>query len=422
MSWSSKLKNLTYSTVIAYSASLLSFLILVMLVRAIGAEQYYLVAMGLAAGGILMPLTNLSAARTFVRDTIVVSDQELSKIVSHILSAQLTVTAIALIATLLASYFVDQHWSNRISFVLYGIWMGITGLAPSSWYDLKNRTLLQNSLNLGERLISIAAIAIVSMLPVEKDLILILGSILLIIRVLSTVTQVLLWNRLYGHGKLVIRVVFPSLNSKGISVVVTLTLVATAILTHGNQLILGLSPEKGQLAAYSLAFQMVSLIFLCQTQILRVANTWISKTCIDQLSIIKHLFYSGGSVAAFSLVLGGLLMLLTPALPALFNDPRFIQISNHLPVLCCWMTLVGFGRCVTQYLLELHLEANYLITGLSGGLLALLMGFLFVPKYGATAVGIILLLSHLLMISVNFMHLIKHVNRKSKLRLNGAVL
>jgi O-antigen/teichoic acid export membrane protein len=187
--------------------------------------------------------------------------------------------------------------------------------------------------------------------------------------------------------------------------------VASAFLTYGNQLLLAHN-NPTELSSYSLAFQMMMGVFLFQGQAIRLSSTSIMEACGSQKALLQSLAQNAGILFAGSTVLALGAWIAIQALPYILVDARFETMSKIALPLCIWVSLTGLGFSISQHSLALEQERFLLCTSLAGGFIALLLGSLFIPDYGALAVAVILLIVHSGMMVVNAIWLLYSINTK----------
>jgi O-antigen/teichoic acid export membrane protein len=407
------MKKILSNLTISYLSSFLGFLILMLSARMLGAEQFAWVAIGIAVGGFAMPLINLGSERTFVRDALAIDDAlAVEQMIIKSFGMCVTITLIITLIIGIGSFVYANDVIDAIAIGTFSLWAALQGLYPSAWFDFLLETKKQNLIVLGERVTGLVFIAGGAVLlhhyfqiRAVAGLPAILGSILLAIRIVSITTQVKTWWYKFGKTRFKWHLSFPRRNVGGINFRVTMAVFFNALLTYGNQLVLGAGGNKTELAAYGLAFQIISLIFLFQAIALRLVNRKIANVCILRQGILYSVITNGLFLGGGSAVLAGGAFIITKYLPLILADNRFEIMSQFIPLLCIWAVVVGFGQCISQHLLTLKQESFYLVITIFGGITALCLGLLYVPLYGGLAVALILLSVHGFSIMMSFLRL-----------------
>lgn len=411
-----KFKALMYNLLISYTNSFFGFAIFIMLARLLNADDYSMVAIGVAAGGFIAPLLDLGAAKTFVRDAVSTEDSsEIDKLVVSNINMRISVAFIVIFCLFIFSFLYMDEFEKALNIVVLSLWAGVLGLYPTSWFDYKHKTSSQNLCVLFERFIVLILIGLFLLVDVQENILLI-SLLLLLTRIASISYQVRLWLIKYSSIKFSFKFTIPRMNSAGVNIFFTIALLSNALLTYGNQLIYGKSGDASELSAYSLSFQLISLIFLFQSQAIRVLNRDISETnkTNDNVKILRHLFLHCIFIMIVSAIFSIIIFYMSDYVPLLLGDKRFEAISKFMPILCVWIVIVGAGQVITQYLLEIKEEYFYLRTSVLSGLIAFILGVIFIPEYGAISIALILIVVHVFSISVNTSRLLYMKLYKSK--------
>lgn len=400
------MKKLLINLLLNYSTTFVSFIIILLLAQILGAENFSWVALGVAIGGFIVPLVNLGSDRTFVRDAIDWTKVRLIKDLIILNFGQrvfvLLPVAMVLIATL---YFLTDTLSDAVSLLCFSLWAGLIGLYPASWFDYSGEIKTQNLILLGERLTSLAMIGIFYFYTSSTSVILIIGTCLLGIRSLSIIFQIKTWWSRHVNSPFRLILMIPQQNKNGINLDVTLATLANAVLTYGNQLLLAANRNPSELSAYGLAFQMMMIVFLFQGQVIRLTSKSIVEACRSNKDILSSLAYDVWLLFVGSAILALGAWIVLQILPYFLQDVRFEVMSKFAIPLCIWVILAGVGLAISQYNLALNQDRLYLLTAIGGAVVALLLGFLFIPHYGAFAVAVILLFVHGTIISLNALRL-----------------
>jgi O-antigen/teichoic acid export membrane protein len=187
--------------------------------------------------------------------------------------------------------------------------------------------------------------------------------------------------------------------------------VASAFLTYGNQLLLAHN-NPTELSSYSLAFQMMMAAFLFQGQAIRLSSRSIMEACGSHKALLQSIAQNAGILFVGSTILAFGAWIAIQVLPHILADARFETMSKIALPLCIWASLTGLGFSISQHSLALEQERFLLFTSLAGGFIALALGLLFIPDYGAFAVAVILLIIHSGMMVVNAIWLLYSIKVK----------
>ncbi|MFK5892769.1 MAG: oligosaccharide flippase family protein [Pseudomonadota bacterium] len=399
--------------IISYSSSFIGFVIILLSARLIGAEQFSWIAVGLAIGGFIIPLISLGSEQTFVRDAVIANNSDtVEQIVISSFCTRVTVALLVSLLLFLGSLGYTDSLLDCVAVISLSLWVGLQGLYPSSWFDYQHATRRQNIIVLVERTVSLSFVLGIYILPLSFRTAALIGVLLLTTRLLSIVIQVSIWWSAYAKHPFQMRLLFPIRKMPGINFRVTFTLVSNAILIYGNQLILGRSAGSVDLSSYSLAFQVICLIFLYQALVIRLLSRQIADVCASKAKILRTAFSYAILAAGGSIILGLIAIEIVRYLPLFLADDRFKLMSQFMPLLYVWVVIVGAGQVISRFLLVLHQETFYLASSIVSGLFALPLGLLLIPSYGGIAVAAILLTVTGVVVILNTSRLIHVVRSK----------
>lgn len=408
------MKKLSINLLLSYSSTVVGFLIILLLARAMGAENFSWVALGLAIGGFIVPLLNLGSDRTFVRDAVVRAQTDtIDKMALANLSPRLfMVLPISVILVSLTLLFTDSI-NDAISLTGFSLWAGLIGLYPASWFDYSHDVRRQNLIVLSERAVSLLLICGFYTYASSAGGILAISTCLLATRSFSIFLQIRMWW--LHHASIVLRInlALPRQNTNGINFYITIATVANAFLTYGNQLLLATNNNPTELSSYSLAFQIIMIVFLFQSQAIRISSRSIMEACRSKGALLRSIISNSAILFIGSTILAFGAWVAIQLLPYFLADPRFETMSKIAIPLCIWVVLGGVGLSISQHSLALSQERFILLTSIIGGIIALYLGSLFIPDYGALSVAIILLIVHFSMILVNTMWLLYGIKSQS---------
>ncbi len=384
------MKKLSINLFLSYSSALLSFFIILLLARLLGAENFSWVALGLAVGVFVTPLINLGSDRTFVRDAVGAAGTVDSMVASNI-GQRLFICLGVSIVLVVASNLYTSNLADAISMVSLSLWAGLLGLYPTSWFDYSHDTRRQNVFGLSERVCNLILIGILYLYTQDVSETFLIGLLLLSIRIFFICLQMKSWWARHASINFRLKLSPPKRNGDGINFQITIAGVANSCVTHGSQLILSANNEPAELSSYSLAIQLMTMVFLFQGQALRLTTRSIAEACRTQSGAVRSVIYNSSFLFLGSLILAVGAWISIEFLPYFLKDPRFEVMSQYSPILCIWIVIVGLVMSITQHNIALNQESFYLAVAIFSGVTSLLLGLLFVPEYGAYAGALILL-------------------------------
>jgi len=411
----SSIKFFLINAGISYINSFLAFVTFLLLARLLGAVEYSKVAIAIAVGGFLIPILNLGSSKTFVRDAVKVNNiSSVALLAQQTINMRITVTLSSVVMLLIGgAYIYNSNIEMILAFVFLSSWVGLLGLYPTSLFDFVHKTSLQNINVMIERLLVVLLVATLILLDGIIEGLVFISFALLIVRIFSIYSQLSMWWKWNSKINFKFNVKYPNINSSGVNLIFTLSMLSNALYIYGNQLILATTNDPIGLSSYSFAYQLIGLVFLFQVQAIRVLNRSISETCCYNLDkVLKLILIHSGLLIALSLVASGTVYFASQYLPEILNDSRYQGINEFLPYLCVWVVIAGFGQVIVQYLLEFRQEKFHLLISFLSGISAFILGLILVPIYGAMAVAIILLCIHSLAITLYCIRLIYVIHKK----------
>ena len=380
---------------LAYASSILSLLTTLLVARAAGPENYSSFALGLAAGGMFAVLSNLGMQLTFVRDAVrSTSTRAVVEIAYEGLSRRLSAYLLIALCLLGAAFLLlGNSFSEGSQVFLVACWAGLIGLYPHAWYDHDHRSHEQLKVVLGERMATLILVG-GALLMAGGQALLLVAFIMLLVRLVSVVWQVQQWKGFHREDASAarVRLVNPMRQARGTSVAVMIPLFANTLLTHGTQLFLVGYENPVEIAVYSIAFSLMSVVMISQGQFIRFINRQVAESLKTDgraslgIAIRRYCVWMGGA----SLLVGTVLYLVSPLLVFVLGDARYIGLQPLLIPLAGWIAVIGIGKVVTQYLIEMNQERYYLVNGILGSGIALGLAAWLVPLYGGMAVATIL--------------------------------
>lgn len=399
MAHATKLKALFYAGL----SGVLSLTLAIQCARIFGAREYSWFVLGLAVGSLLIPLLNLGADRTLVRDlTQLSNDVSRSRLVARNLVVRIGVlVALSLLIALVACYYNDGVNGHGVSLWAISLWALLQGLYPFSLYDYKKLTSAQNKLTVFERVLALAMVYLFALLG-NNDGMVLLAFLLLMSRLLSLFVQYYIW----AAQRTSLRYDFSELSmekEKGINFSVAVVQVSSAIVFYANQFYLKSGNHVEQLAMYGMILQIINVALVFQGQSLRLVSKEISDTCRHpSKEKIDYFFRHVKIIAGVSVVFSMITWVCVWLVSVFLHRSDFKGMDIIAVPLCIWTIFAGVGLVVSQYLIGLNCDKNYLKINVVGGGGSLLLGYVFVPQYGAMSAALILLLVHGAMILAQF--------------------
>jgi O-antigen/teichoic acid export membrane protein len=172
---------------------------------------------------------------------------------------------------------------------------------------------------------------------------------------------------------------------------------ANLLVTHANQLLVEQTQGAAELAYYAVAFQIAALVILLQGQVIRWLTPRISAvTRAGVRAEVMRRTLRRYAAAMFAITAATVfpLLIATREWLGLCFAPEYQAAAWPLRILCVWLLLYGPALVVNQFLLGLRLNRAYLAVAVTGGVIAILLGWVLVPRYGAVGVAVTLLVSH----------------------------
>jgi O-antigen/teichoic acid export membrane protein len=390
---------------VSYASSLLGFLITLLVARILGAEEFAWVAAGNALGGFIAPLTMMGSELAFARDAVTLSERSaVQAMIENTFNMRVTVMLGVFVLLAIGAPFFTPTLSDSIATVLLASWAGMQGLSTAAWFDNVGLTTLHNRIVLGERIVAIALIFGMLLLPVQAHTALLAGTTLFLTRALFVVVQVRRWIAVSTGAAFRVRLKIPQ-RHVGNNLRVTAAALSTGLFLYGNQLLLG--NDRIELASYGVAFQVMGAIFVFQGQSARMLSRNIAETCNHGAGIARSLMRDVLLVACVSALLSAAAFVLIQVLPGLLSDPKYEAATRVAPLLCAWVVIAGAAMVIVRYLVALHEESFYLALTVTCGIGAVILGWLIVPTYGGRAVAAILIVVHMSIVCAGLFRILR---------------
>lgn len=389
-----------------YGQAGISFLVNFWLARKLGATEYGVLGYGLLVGQICTIVIGYSSERTLVRDLVQSEDRNAMLSASLVLRGVMGLLVVGYCAVW--ALVSDSLGTKAIPVLLCSCWGAFSALSARGWLDSQYQMHLHAAVQFAERAFYAGCAVVLVIFAYDRNYAIVAAACLLIARFISLLVE-------WGFA---LRTFKPRLGRFGENLkflilqnsLILAAAIANLFMTHANQLQLERYFGTGELAAYAIAWQMILMVQLFQSQMVRllaprtaeltdVANS----TGAIRMVLLRYMVYM--------LIASGLLLLpvvlVAPWGIASFLNDEYMAAVPVLRVLALWALLYGPGLVLNQFLLGLRLQKTYfVITILSGGL-ALVLGQLFVPTYGAQSVAWVLLGCHTCSMAAQFVIVIR---------------
>lgn len=389
---------------IGYANGFLGFFTTLCLAKLLGAQGYSWVALGLAIGAFLFPLLDFGTERSFAKAAVALGNESaLGRLAASNMRTRLTVALCALLPVVFICAFLSDSTYAAVASLAFAAWSGILGLYPGAWFDYVSATRMQNHYALVERCVALLAVGVFAFTADPRP-VLVIGLILVLIRAVFVHLQSAAWRQRFipSSGPGVDEERSPS---SGTDWRIAAALVMNALLLYGNQLIIKNSRSNIELSSYSLVLQVMSMVFLFQSQLLRISSRPIAESTREGAALMPTLRRSAVMLVAGSALLGAGAWVFIEVLKKFVLGPDFSQMSDVSPVFAVWVCLLGFGLVITQYNILFGQETFYLATACIGGVVALTLGYLLIPEHGIRAAAEILLIVHAAVILIGTLRL-----------------
>ena len=384
---------LTFSGLNYFQAAL-SFGTSLLLARMLGSELYGYYSFGLVFNTTLFILVQFGMDKTLVRDLVQ------GKRVEHLLWAatyfKIALSALGLGVVAFWAFGVSNASADKVYIALLFALSGcIYGISPRAWFDYTGQIKYHAILMLLERLLFAIGAVILLFYYNQPEIIIHVALVLLGGRVVMSLLE---WRYVFQTLRPVkiraLRYTLTQLAFK--NVWVWMAAVSNLFMTHVNQFLLDMHMGTTQLGYYGLAFQLIMLVQLVQSQVLRLATPSIAETVKTATRMVVLRKYRWD-------ILLCLTMTNIILIPVYWVSPWLIdflvgaEYAGALPifrVLCFWSLVYGVALINNQYLLSYHLQKPYFYTTLIFGCMSLIMAYHFIQMFGGVGAALSLLLAH----------------------------
>ncbi len=374
-----------------YLQAAISFAVSMWLARYLGAEAYGVIGYGISLAAISGTLVDFGGERTLVRDLTHSEDANATMTASMTLRAVL-----AVVVGVIGSFWIassDFAQDNRLPLIFCSLSGLLFGLSPRGWYDYRYEMNAHAWVLLVEKVLySISTVCLVLLFPLKVS-VLIVACCLLGSRLGSFAAQWWQVRRSYTP-------VVENLGANLRWLVTENTFVAAAMLgnmmaPHVNGLLLGYQKGEASMAHYFLAFQVMAAVQILQQVAVRMLVPRIAEVTRPGTSValmrgrfVRFAMYS----LTITLVLVVPMILLAGWMIGSFLPNNFQASVLPLRLLLFSCIAHSMGLVFNHFLICLRKNSHYFTTSIGKGLLAIALGWLLIPQYGAVGVALTILL------------------------------
>ncbi len=376
-----------------YAQAGISFLVNFWLARKLGAAEYGVLGYGLLVGQICTIVIGFSSERTLVRDLVQSSDR------NAMLSASLVLRG--LMALLVVGYCVvwalvsDTLDDKAIPMLLCSCWGAFSALTSRGWLDSQYQMHIHAAVQLAERACYAVCVVVLVIYAFEGHYSIVAAACLLIARFASLLVEWGFALRTFRPRLTLVRENLKFLVQQ--NSLILAAAIANLFMTHANQLQLERYFGTSELAAYQIAWQVILMVQLFQSQMVRLLapRTAELTDVANSSGAIRGVLlrYMGYMLAASALLLVPVVVVAPWIIAAVLSE-EYLAAVPILRILAVWALLYGPGLVLNQFLLGLRLQKTYFVIVILAGAAALGLGQLFVPTYGANSVAWVLLGCH----------------------------
>ncbi len=289
------------------------------------------------------------------------------------------------------------------------------GMAPVAWFDYKGKANFQSIILVIDRvLFFISAAIIIFFLKNEKAIIYVSFAQLLC----RLITLGIEWNFVLDTTQHIFKPVYYTIKElMRNNIWVWLAGIGNLLMTQINQLILNTKFGPKELANYGLALQIVTIIRLLQTQLLRLMAPSIAEVTANNKNaqqILKKIFRYCGLTFILTLCVILPLYLLSPYIILQFIGKDYLTAVPVLNVLYVWITFYGLALIISQFSLGLLLQRLSFISTSVFGLFSVILAHVFVNQYQSVGAALSLLISHFCSVLFLFFIVLKKIRSAAK--------
>ncbi len=395
-----------------YGQAVVGFFISFYLARQLGPAGFGLYSYGIVVGIIVYTLVNFGAERTLVRDLVQLEDKSQTLVASIALRSFLGLTVLFILIISLPLW-VEGN-SKKSIVAICALASTFWAVSPAAWFDAQYRMHYHALITFFERLIYALLIYFLVTTSGAR------GAVSVSLLLLFTRAGSMLFQTycVREHLHVDLRTLKPTaawLFSSNFLIV--LAAISNLFISHWNQLVLEDKLSSEHLGYYALAFQMIAVVTLLQGQILRIFFPKIATLTARHAdprragrAMLGYMTISSG--LSFAVVLP--LYFSAPLLLKHYFPPSYSASLAPLRLLCLWAVFNGGARIINAFLINLRLEREFFWSSLLGGLIAVGLGMLLIPKFGESGVALALLISHPVSVSAQAIFVAREISHRGR--------
>lgn len=381
--------------VVNYAQAVIGMLISFYLANRLGADGFGLFSYGIVVGSIVTTAVSFASDRTLVRDLVQGANQSAVMTASIVLRA--LVGLFAMLVVLIWLKFDSMPEASGRVLVAHSIAGTLFAMSLMGWYDSRYEMHRHGLIMLVEKCLFglLVFIIIERKNGMTIDAVLMASAGLALSRMVGLAIQVVDVRRTYSWCSDGCRGLLVWLLKQNLSI--EAGMMANLLLTHVNQIVLARHLSPVNLGYYSMAFQLITVVTLLQSQVVRLFGPRIAELTapgFDPTLARKKLVYYMAIMVVITAFAAGLLAAVAPLVLGGRLLPDFGASIKPLRILCIWSAFYGPALVVSGYLLGLRLNHHFLLYAVGAGLLSIGVGRLLIPSYGETGVALALLICH----------------------------
>lgn len=402
---------ITFSAV-HYLQAGISFLVTILMARYLEKEAFGNFSYAMVFANTLYIVMQYGTDKTLVRDLVQLKHPEQVISAAGWLWLLMGMLLISCIAIWLFTW--SGLGATATILVLLCVLLGfIRGLSPMPWFDFKGKANYHTILLLADRLLFLAAaVTFLFFYPNEKAVIYI-ALAQLSARLLTLALE---WNFVRSTCRLILK---PSHSFiAGIikdNTWVWLAAMGNLLMTQVNQLILNHAFGPEELAVYGFSFQVIMMIRLLQTQVLRLVSPSIAaltaKVAEQPAQVKRKLVQFCGLNAGLSVLIILPVYLLAPSLVGRFIGEAYLPAIPVLNILLGWSLLFGVAIIINQFLIGMRLQRFFFISTTLFGLLSLLLSVVLIHEFRAQGAALSLFAAHFCSVVFQLIIVLRKINR-----------
>jgi O-antigen/teichoic acid export membrane protein len=372
----------------------ISFLVSILLARTLGKEDFGYFSYGLVFANTISTLMQFGTERTLVRDLVQLKKPDLvlwSAAWIWLVCGSIIIFAV----TVWAFLFSGLNYKTALIVSSCSLLGFARGMAPVAWFDYKGKANFQSFILVIDRILFFASATVIIFFLKNEKAIIYISFAQLLCRIIALGIE---WNFVLNTSNHIFKPVFYTIKMLiWNNIWVWLAGIGNLLMTQINQLILNTKFGPKELANYGLAIQIITIIRLLQTQLLRLMAPSIADVTGNNKNapqILKKMYRYCGLTFILTLCVILPLYLLTPYIIQQFIGKDYLTAIPVLNVLYVWITFYGLALIISQFSLGLLLQRLSFISTSVFGLFSVILADLFVNRYQSVGAALSLLISH----------------------------